>query len=369
MHEHRTCLFCARVTDARVWLGLSRRREPRDGSIERLGQGLRANRRRSGARASHVDNPLSCTQTTARSTLPRTPKALLAQSVQVAHRRSTVGKNHDYNTAGTSTDDIRHDDSPNLLTRTSVHNASAGNYGSRSTRARLKTARRREQCRLSQVRYRLRQDEKVQGLYDAITKLREELPLLELQRDRILFGTKQSIFNVVVEYFHLFRHGIRRNKVQDPQTQQQLVFLRITMAANVSLAERRGVNALVEQWHRYSSHFEDLHFQLEHMEERGKKLATVSASMSVTIGEQTLKCVFPHLVKPELGETLLGRRLMLPCSLCFEWDDASSRVVRLEMTVDFLTPINRVLNSLSDTAFVLSQALITLDGAVGKCDI
>ncbi|GMF60998.1 unnamed protein product [Phytophthora fragariaefolia] len=141
------------------------------------------------------------------------------------------------------------------------------------------------------------------------------------------------------------------------------------MAANVSLGERHGVNTVVEQWHRYSSHFEDLHFQLEHMEERTKKLATVSASMSVTIGKQTLKCVFPHLVKTELGETLLGRRLMLPCSLCFEWDDASSHIVRLEMTVDFLTPINRVLNSLSDTAFVLGQALITLDGSIGKFDM
>ncbi|EGZ07753.1 hypothetical protein PHYSODRAFT_319446 [Phytophthora sojae] len=238
-----------------------------------------------------------------------------------------------------------------------------------NARGRLQTARRREQCRLNQARYRLRQDRKVQLLNETVTKLREEIPLLGLQRDRILFGTKQSIFNVVVEYFHLFRHGVRLgNYVPDSQTQHQQVFLRSAMCPNVLLGERQGVHALMEQWRRYSSYFEDLNFQLEHMDERLKNLVTVSASMTVTITEATLKHVFPHLVNSKLGETLLGRRLMLPCSLCFEWDDASSHVVQLEMTVDFLTPVNRVLNSLSDTAFVLGQALVTLDGSIGKFD-
>ncbi|KAG3141020.1 hypothetical protein PC128_g25066 [Phytophthora cactorum] len=254
---------------------------------------------------------------------------------------------------------------------------------------RLKTARRREQCRINQARYRLKQDRKSQLLRETVLKLQEEIPLLEMQRDRILFGAKQSIYNVVVEYFHLFRHGLRslrqvnrRQFAQNTDAQQQLVFLRSSLSSNINIGDRYGVDALVEQWQRYSSYFRDLHFQLEHMEEVVKNLAVVAASLSVTVTDTSLQNVFPHLLSgyggtgngievaaTSLGKTLLGRRLLLPCSLYFEWDEASSHVVRLEMTVDFLTPISRVLGSLTDAAFALSQALITRDCAIGKFDI
>ncbi|KAJ8538976.1 hypothetical protein ON010_g12896 [Phytophthora cinnamomi] len=287
--------------------------------------------------------------------------AFLAEGIQVALRYSTSGSNPGDNLVGTRYASLDNFPAPDSDISVS--------YKSTAAQSRLKDNRRREQCRINQARYRLRQDRKVQLLNDTVVELREEIPLLELQRDRILFGTKQSVFNVVVEYFHLFRHGIRMtNRAHDALAQQQQVFLRSVMTPRVILGERQGVHALIEQWRRYSSYFEDLHFQLEHMDERVKDLVTVSASMSVTITDATLKHVFPHLVHANLGDTLLGRRLMLPCSLHFEWDDTSSHVMRLEMTVDFLTPVNRMLNSLSDTAFVLGQALITLDGSIGKFD-
>ncbi|KAF1776453.1 hypothetical protein GQ600_15490 [Phytophthora cactorum] len=205
---------------------------------------------------------------------------------------------------------------------------------------------------------------------ETVLKLQEEIPLLEMQRDRILFGAKQSIYNVVVEYFHLFRHGLRslrqvnrRQFAQNTDAQQQLVFLRSSLSSNINIGDCYGVDALVEQWQRYSSYFRDLHFQLEHMEEVVKNVAVVAASLSVTVTETSLQ----NVVATSLGKTLLGRRLLLPCSLYFEWDEASSHVVRLEMTVDFLTPISRVLGSLTDAAFALSQALITrISGGHGE---
>ncbi|ETM31344.1 hypothetical protein F442_21800 [Phytophthora nicotianae P10297] len=261
--------------------------------------------------------------------------------------------------------------------------------GGKYIHKRLKTARRREQCRINQARYRLKQDRKSHLLSDTVVKLLEEIPLLEMQRDRILFGAKQSVYNLVVEYFHLFRHGLRtlrqvnRTQIaQGTEAQQQLVFLRYSLSPNVSIGDRYGVDAIVEQWQRYSSYFRDLHFQLEHMDEIVKNLAVVAASLSVTITEASLQNVFPHLLgeygdtgnaseitATSLGRKLLGRRLLLPCSLYFEWDEVSSHVVRLEMTVDFLTPISRVLGSITDAAFVLSQALITRDCAIGKFDM
>lgn len=118
----------------------------------------------------------------------------------------------------------------------------------------------------------------------------------------------------------------------------------------------------------FSSYFEDLHFQLEYMEETVKNLVVVSASLTVTVAETTLRFVFPHLVGDELGYELLGRRLILPCSIWFEWNESTSLVERLETTVEFLMPISRVLSSITDAVFVLGQALVTRDGSIGKFD-
>ncbi|KAK1937925.1 bZIP transcription factor 1 [Phytophthora citrophthora] len=253
-------------------------------------------------------------------------------------------------------------------TRKRPKNASAS-----STQKRLKTARRREQCRINQARYRFKQDRKGDLLNETVYKLKEEIPLLEMQRDRILFGAKQSVFNVVVEYMSLFRHGVwslhqplrrgacSRRYAQNAEAQQQLVFLRSSFASDVSVGDRYGVDALVEQWQRYSEYFGDLHFQLEQLQEPVKNLVVASASLTVTVTESTLKNVLVHQEDSELSHKLLGRRMLLPCSLLFEWDEVTSHVTRLEMTVDFFTPICRVLGSLKDAAFVLSRALITRD--------
>ncbi|KAL4147132.1 hypothetical protein PRNP1_010888 [Phytophthora ramorum] len=147
------------------------------------------------------------------------------------------------------------------------------------------------------------------------------------------------------------------------------------------LGERQGVEALIEQWRRYSAYFGDLCFQLDHITEVSKNLVQVSASLRVTVTNATFDNVFPHLLAEErgyrrdgeedlkaatLGSKLLERRLLLPCKLYFEWDESSCQLVRLNMDVDFLAPISRVLDSLEDAAYVLGQARISVDGAIGN---
>ncbi|KAL3669080.1 hypothetical protein V7S43_005464 [Phytophthora oleae] len=239
-----------------------------------------------------------------------------------------------------------------------------------------KSARRREQCRVNQARYRHRQHQKEKQFTECVRELREEIPLLELQRSRLICGVKLSVSDVVVEYFHLFRYGVsvghfalnakssRRNIIQCPQTQQQLVFLRSSMAQDVDLGDRRGLEALMDTWSQYSLCFEDVYFQLENMEEVVKNLVVVSASLSLIVTEATLRFVFPELGGRELGEKLLGRRLKLPCSIWFQWDEAASLVTRLEASVDFLLPLSEMLNSLADAAFVLSHSRIRHGGAI-----
>lgn len=223
-----------------------------------------------------------------------------------------------------------------------------------------------------------------------MVRLRHEIPLLETQHSRLVSGAKSSAWCVVMEYFHIFRNGARpfaeiplgpEAWLQRSEAQQQLSFLQSSMSDDVVLGEQRGVNALLEQWKRYTTSFDDLQFQVEHMTRVSEDFfIAATASLNVTISEQTLQYVFPHFVEvggdrcnsPQqdkvalLRSKLLGQRLSLPCQLCFEWDKKSKRVVRMEQAVDFLTPPLRVVGSLADAAFVFEHARVNLDGVIGE---
>ncbi|POM60182.1 hypothetical protein PHPALM_30993 [Phytophthora palmivora] len=258
-------------------------------------------------------------------------------------------------------------------------------------RIRLKTERRREQCRANQARYRQKQLNHAKTLEESVQKLRVDIPVLELQRNRLLYGGQQNVWNVVVEYFHAFRFGVPVNlpvtsedeticpseHLENAETKHQLAFLRSSMTEDVILGERRGVETLMEQWRQYSSSFQSLHFQLERVERTNDNFVSVLATLNVTISDMTFQRIFPHLLdeddadstKSYLRSKLRGRRLQIPCSLCFEWGGKSiGRVTRLETTINFMTPLMKVFGDLSDVALVLESALITRDGAVGVHD-
>ncbi|KAG7392397.1 hypothetical protein PHYPSEUDO_000805 [Phytophthora pseudosyringae] len=259
-------------------------------------------------------------------------------------------------------------------------------------RIRIKTARRREQCRTNQARYRQKQMESVKTLEVTVEHLQREIPMLEMQHSRLLSNANPSAWFIIVEYFHLFRNGVQDPDqaphgpeawLQKSEADQQLVFLQSSMAADVMLGEQRGVDALVEQWKRHTSYFDDLQFQLEHMARISEDFISATAFLNVTLSESTLQHVFPWLLAAEEGggrrtsaqeedkaailrSKLLGQRLFLPCRLCFEWDGVAKRIVRMENTVDVLPSLMQVLGSLEDAAFVLEHALIAQDGTIGR---
>ncbi|KAE8881361.1 hypothetical protein PF005_g26302 [Phytophthora fragariae] len=252
-------------------------------------------------------------------------------------------------------------------------------------RIRLKTARRREQCRTNQARYRKKQTEHAKDLEVAVEQLRREIPMLETQRSRLISNAKSSAWYVVMEYFHIFRNGSRPSDgvvsgpeawLQNSETQQQRAFLQSAMSDDVVLGERRGVDALLDQWKRCTTSFDDLQFRVEHMTRVSEAFIAATASLRVTISDATLQNVFPHLLavggnrfsrthQAMLRSKLLGQRLLVPCQLRFEWDEKSERIVRLEQTVDLLTPLLPVLGTLADAAFVLEQARVHQDGSIG----
>ncbi|KAF4142584.1 hypothetical protein GN958_ATG08244 [Phytophthora infestans] len=205
----------------------------------------------------------------------------------------------------------------------------------------------------------------------AVRKLRGDIPVLELQRDTLRDKGQQDAWDVVVEYLRIFRFGVlvvlpqsdSHNASED--TKRKLAFLRSSMTDDVSLGERVGVKALMDQWQLYSSSFQSVCLQPDRIQRTTHQFVSVSATLNFTVSEATLKNVFPHLKEQLLRLKLLGQRLRVPYSIDFEWDADERRLSRVEATTNFFTPLMHILGNLADVASVLEHALLTRDGAVG----
>ncbi|KAJ8576515.1 hypothetical protein ON010_g2694 [Phytophthora cinnamomi] len=249
-------------------------------------------------------------------------------------------------------------------------------------RIRLKTARRREQCRANQAKYRQKQLNHAETLEITVQKLRVDIPVLDLQRNRLFYGGQPNVWKLVVEYFHVFRFGVpvtlsvesidstdmTVDCLENAEAKHQLAFLRSSMAEDVILGERSGVDALMDQWRWYSSSFQSLYFQLERIERVSDHFVCATAVMNVTVTEATLTNVFPNVVADDsMASRLLGQRLRIPFSLVFEWDSSISRVSLLETTINLVSPLVKALGNVADVGLVLERARMTRDGARSLC--
>ncbi|KAL4093046.1 hypothetical protein PRIC1_012035 [Phytophthora ramorum] len=246
-----------------------------------------------------------------------------------------------------------------------------------------KQALRREQCRANQARYRNKQLSRKRQLHQQNQRLEEEIQGLKLKRRSIKFERKsnQSPWTIVGEVFRLLEDGFRspwrlasvEEMMKYADTRQSLELLQKSFVHDVAMGELRGINALMDQWRRYSLYFEDTHLELTRVEAVTAGVVSAIAVLSVTVTEFTLRCVLPHLTNPKKGKSkassltrqLLGQRLDCNCSLRFLFDEASGRVVRLEPKIDLVSPLLRLLGSIKDVALVLQHAHITPEYVVG----
>ncbi|KAG7392407.1 hypothetical protein PHYPSEUDO_000815 [Phytophthora pseudosyringae] len=265
----------------------------------------------------------------------------------------------------------------------------------RKKRIRPKTERRRQQCRNNQAQYRERQRGYIREIEESVGDLQREIQELNKERHTLCYGiqTKNNPWNVVVEYFRLFRYGFLVSMCEIelsgvlPTTDlnDQEYFLRAVMASEVAFGELSGVDLLIDQWRLYSSCFGHLHLQLNRMEQHPLGAMVASATLSLTITEATLRYVFPHLlvqakagadndednggqavINSPLCYQLLGQRLDCRCSVRFSWDESTGRVTSLACTMDLLTPLLRVLGNLEDVSYVLEHALMTPEYLIGE---
>ncbi|KAL4137892.1 hypothetical protein PRIC2_001402 [Phytophthora ramorum] len=275
-----------------------------------------------------------------------------------------------------------------LAATPAVRNVRKQNDEERAKTLEIKKIIRREQCRANQARYRSRQRSHQRHLQQTVQRLHEEVQGIKIKRERLRYSEKsnRSPWTIVSEVFQLlqtsFRSPWHMNEMKrHAGTRQSLRVLQKSFTHDVAMGELSGVKALLEQLRRCSLYFGDPQLHLQHVEEVVPGVLTASARLGVTVSEFTLQCVFPHLNEAKEGETedededeegrqllrekLIGQRLDCSCKITFLTDEDTGRVVRLETSVDWMGALCRLLHDASVVASVLSQALLSADGAVG----
>ncbi|GMF45519.1 unnamed protein product [Phytophthora fragariaefolia] len=239
---------------------------------------------------------------------------------------------------------------------------------------------RRERCRINQARYRLRQRQHTEYLANGIQQLKKEIDDLAIQQQKIInrSPTNNTVWGVASEYFCLFQRGYvppsavpgSSSLAAPRQSSTQLEFLKSVMALDVTDGMLCGTEQLLRNWRLFSLHLNEVRVDVRCMELDDAGSLTVTTVTSAVITKDTIRHLFPHLVRGEgegeswspLAAKLMNRRLVACGSVRFDWNDATGRVSRLESKVGLLMAVFELLGSLEDAAQVFVGWRVTTEG-------
>eukprot|EP00644_Phytophthora_capsici_P018203 jgi/Phyca11/113874/e_gw1.25.113.1 len=232
--------------------------------------------------------------------------------------------------------------------------------------------RQRELRRLRQLRYRKKKDDHANTLEKDIKQLEIEINELQHRHQAIrsAIPAKDTAWNVVAQYAHLFRCGYQpptRSTTGLESSCTQLDFMRATMDVNILHGSGHGVEALLLHWKRLSTWFKGVECRLVSLVQDTEDWVAATTVVSCTITETTVANVFPHLStnngdgRSPLVDKLVGQRIVVKSLERFEWDCAFDRIVRMIDQSDLITPMLKLLGNLQDVSIVLSNARIRPD--------
>uniref|UniRef100_A0AAV1V9S4 BZIP domain-containing protein n=1 Tax=Peronospora matthiolae TaxID=2874970 RepID=A0AAV1V9S4_9STRA len=229
----------------------------------------------------------------------------------------------------------------------------------------------RELRRTRQIRYRKKKEQYILNLEEQTRKLRRTIEDCEQYRrsksDTMV--TKMNAWSFAAEYFRLFRYGVRfKKELKASQTgpSDQLDFLRRSMAKDVAFNAEHDIDRMLWDWRQTSLWFSPVSLELDRLEKDAAGFLVATTLFTVSISEQTLYNVFPHLCNSNgtmsaLALKLLGHTFTMPSSTHFKWDDTLGRLVSVVSQSDMLTPLLLHLGSLEDVSRVFDKALVTPD--------
>ncbi|KAI9982148.1 hypothetical protein PInf_008039 [Phytophthora infestans] len=239
----------------------------------------------------------------------------------------------------------------------------------------------REIRRVRQIRYRKKQQDYMETMEENNRHLQQEIDKLEERRKAVAAAvpSDKTLWNVAVEYFRLFRYGLRASDLSDRSREStasaQLDFLRSTMAPDVMYNAGRGVEAIMRNWTCFSLWFQDVEVELDSLQKSGTESLIARTTTTFTITQHTLVKVFPHLCGKDadatgrlLASKLLGQSIAIQGSTRFDWDSGYGPVASVISESDMLTPMLQVLGRLEFVSRVFEKSLISLTPYRGQSE-
>ncbi|KAG6957833.1 hypothetical protein JG688_00010805 [Phytophthora aleatoria] len=143
-----------------------------------------------------------------------------------------------------------------------------------------------------------------------------------------------------------------------------VAFFQSTMAPDVVFNADQGTDKRFQYWNLLSRSFKDMEIELKCFTQENEDSLIATSVTSVTLSEQTLLAVLPHLFNGDredsqgIEKALLDQRITMYGSTHFEWDAMNGQVTTES---DMLSPMLRLLGSLEHVSRVFAGGLVSLD--------
>ncbi|RLN52764.1 hypothetical protein BBJ28_00012014 [Nothophytophthora sp. Chile5] len=236
----------------------------------------------------------------------------------------------------------------------------------------VRLERRRKQCRVSQRRYRDKKGSTEYNLRLDVNSLRERVQALtglrELLETKIWssrLAQNAAVLKAVEQYFAVFEQGLHNPEAGGENVRRcfemQAGFLRAFLAVDVQFGDARGVEEVLEQWHRYTQFHAWVETRFISAEVFGpddSPIVVAQGTLTVQMSRSTIERVFPRVLnEPALVAALLDQVVEYPTSTTFAFNERA-QVERLGSEVDFLAGISELLGSTIAASRVLLGAFI-----------
>ncbi|KAG1693420.1 hypothetical protein DVH05_023505 [Phytophthora capsici] len=233
--------------------------------------------------------------------------------------------------------------------------------------------RRRRQCRVSQRRYRDKKGSTEYNLKLDVNSLRESVQSLKGLRELLetkLWSSKlaqnAAVLKAVEQYYAVFEQGLHNPEAGGENVRKcfemQLGFLRAFMDPLVQIGDARGVQAVLEQWHRYTQFhawIETAFVSAEVFGSEDSPVVVAQGTLTVQMNRRTLDRIFPRaLEEPELAVVMTNNIVEYRTTTTFSFNERA-QVERFDWDVDFLGGISNLFGSAIDASRVLQGALLT----------
>ncbi|KAF4138577.1 hypothetical protein GN958_ATG12225 [Phytophthora infestans] len=203
--------------------------------------------------------------------------------------------------------------------------------------------------------YRQRQNDLLLSLKNEL-QLRDEIQTLEKRRSAVISVTpiQECLWGVVVEYFHVFRFGVRSTAMNFLEASAQLKFLERTMTLDVVTNSGFGPKALLASWSRLSTLLQGIEVELLNAKRESENSLVATITATFTLTQHTLKTQLPHLChsSSSLEKKLLHQEIVMPGTGQFTWDSTCGRITSALSRSDMLAPILQLVGSVDDLSRV-----------------